>query len=375
MTTGSIYSASDKALFDAINQSKVTAADLRGLFLQHGMIISAKTSRRELAKHFARLLHDYHDFETLARLFDAPQRRERLAAVRVTTQMSIDVMESSVQQLITLLKEEDDSASVDRAPDGSLQLHVRYKRFNFSKSEFRQIEIKDARISIEREGDSFVIRGPQNDKVEKLKDDLLALIESASTESIATDEISLADIPDSAVRSKFFQMLIDHVLGYSAYDVTDVYFFNPDVELDSELDDEEVGEDGEEGEDEPSLGVHIDSAKLKGGRVMESGELRNFLKDGFYISKMIWKARQSGFDEDIVEFEAQFSEPQTCTRFSYMVRGYYEYQEKGKFSKHRKQFSPSEERAMGKLIEDAARTVLHKLNSTVKVENAQDKVA
>ena len=376
MSSGSIYSASDKALFDAINQSAVTAADLRALFLKHGMIISNATPRRQLALHFARLVHDFHDFEALARLFDSPQRRERLSSVRVTTGVSGDAMEAVVQQLITKLAVDSDLATVNRTSSGALELHVRYKKFHFNKSEFRQIENKDALISIEPEGGTYVIRGPHNEKVDQIRSELLMLVEEATGAEIQTEEISLESFRDSSTRTRFFQMLIDHIQGHPQYDVTDVYFFNPNEDARStEQLLRGISEASSPEDDEPELGIHIDSATLKGGRVLESPEMRDLLAKGFYISKIVWKARASGFDDDILEFEAQFAEPESCTEFSYMVRGYYEYLEKGEFSKHRKQFGTSDERQMGKLIEDAARTVLHKFKKQLEHENAQDKVA
>jgi len=118
MAIGSIYSAGDKALFDAINQSSVTAADLRALFLRHGVIISKKTKRRELALHFARLMHDYSDFETLAKIFEPPHRRERLSSARFSNDVAMSDIESAAHQVVETLVSEGDSANVTVKSDG-----------------------------------------------------------------------------------------------------------------------------------------------------------------------------------------------------------------------------------------------------------------
>jgi hypothetical protein len=362
MITGSIYSASDKALFDAINQSSVTAADLRELFLRHGIIISNGTPRRQLAMHFARLMHDFDDFETLARIFESPKRRERMSATRILGAATIHDVEAAAHAIVGALVEQNDAATTTVQPDGSIQIHIKYKQLHFNKSEFRQVETKAAVITIEQEGGSLVMRGPQNDKVDEVCEELINHLEIELKLDVETDRIDLRGISDSKARVEFFRLLIDGVKGYQRTDVTDVYLFNPEKKRSSAValadeDNLEISAD-----DDVDLGIHIKSANLKGGRVLDSPELRSFFNKGFYISKIIWQCKEIGtFDSDIVEFEAQFSEPESCTSFSYLVRGYYEYQEAGDHSKGRKQFGKDVDREIGKLIEESARAAIQSL--------------
>ncbi|MDR3571890.1 MAG: hypothetical protein P4L81_06945, partial [Candidatus Pacebacteria bacterium] len=95
MKTGSIYSASDKALFEALNQPKVTRSDLRQLFMSRGIVVSHQTSREALALHFSRLMHDYNDFQLLARLFGTKARTERIASFRVISKAKMQNFETA----------------------------------------------------------------------------------------------------------------------------------------------------------------------------------------------------------------------------------------------------------------------------------------
>lgn len=122
MKIGSIYSASDKALFDALNQGTVTSSDMRQLFLTHGIIISRATGRKELAAHFSRLVHDYDDFQALAKLFDSGQRRERLASFRVQSSAQLEDFETAAHAIVQQLKSGTDFASVSANDDGSLKI-------------------------------------------------------------------------------------------------------------------------------------------------------------------------------------------------------------------------------------------------------------
>lgn len=375
MAAGSIYSASDKALFDAINQSSVTAADLRELFLRHGMVISTGTPRRQLAMHFARLSHDFDDFSTLARIFEAPKRRERMAPTRITGDVGLQDIEAAAHAVVASLIDKNDTASVSLNPDGSVQIHVRYKQLHFNKSEFRQVESKEAVITIEQEGDTLVLRGPQNEKVDEVSTELVTYLETVLKVDVETERIDLKAFPSSKERILFFRSLIDSVPKHERTDVTDVYLFNPEhkrsTAASSDDDSSEIAD-----EEDTDLGIHIKSASLKGGNVLESPELRGFFTRGFYLSKIVWQCRETGlFDSDILEFEAQFGEPELCSNFSYLVRGYYEYQESGGHSKTRKQFGAAGDRDIGKLIESAARTAVRQLFENGRGKNDATEMA
>lgn len=354
MKTGSIYSASDKALFEALSQSKVTRADLRKLFISRGIIVSHHTSRDALALHFSRLMHDYNDFQMLAKLFGTKARTERLASFRVVSKATMDNFESAAHAIIEEIKKDDDSASMTFQADGTLQINVRYRTMHFDKSEFKQIVTRNAIITVEKSGNDLVLRGPENDKVEAWCQTMLSNVEAQIGGEIKIDEISLETEPDPVKRSKFFSDLINSMTGFKRHDVSDVYVFKP-----KEKEKVPDGDDVEESKKEPELGVHISRASLRGEGVLQSTELQGLVQKGFYISKIVWQAtRNSEIDSDLYEFEAQFSEPETCTRFSYLPRGYYGYTGPGQYAISRTQCAIDEDRGLSKLIEAAARASL-----------------
>ena len=62
----SLYYASDKNIFDAINQSKVNNETLQTMFLRRNIVCSKHTEREGLAEFFSRLTHDYLDHQDLS---------------------------------------------------------------------------------------------------------------------------------------------------------------------------------------------------------------------------------------------------------------------------------------------------------------------
>lgn len=359
MKMGSIYSASDKALFDAINNATVTASDLRLLFLKHGIVISSKTPRKVLAEHYSRLIHDYGDFQALAKLFDNGKRRERSASFMVNGGPPISEYEAAAHEVIDELKKNTDNAMLITQMDGSLKLQLRYKVYNFNKSEFKQVEIKTATITIEKNDAGVLVRGPQNEKVDEVCRQLINAISDKSQDELKIDEISLELYTIASQRTKFFISLIENLTGYPKHTVTDVYVYKPKQGMTLSQDDESQ----DDSDSEPDLGIHITKASLKGQGVLESKEFKSLLENPeFYISKIVWQARPSGIDSDIYEFEAQFSEPETCTRFSYLVRGVYKYLSLDEFSKTRQHLDSEDELELNKLIEASARRSLKLLN-------------
>jgi hypothetical protein len=107
------------------------------------------------------------------------------------------------------------------------------------------------------------------------------------------------------------------------------------------------------------LGIHISRVSFRGEGVLLSSELQGLVQRGFYISKIVWQAtKNSEIDSDLYEFEAQFSEPETCTRFSYLPRGYYAYMSPKQYAIARTQCTHDEDRQLSKTIEAAARASL-----------------
>lgn len=68
MRMGSLYFASDKAIFDALTQRSLTGAELRKVFLSRGIVISNESDKKFLASRFSALFHDYYDYRNLSLL-------------------------------------------------------------------------------------------------------------------------------------------------------------------------------------------------------------------------------------------------------------------------------------------------------------------
>lgn len=378
MITNNIYSVNDKVMFDALNQSKVTIPLLYEIFISRGIVISEDTSREELASMFSRMPHGYTDYEKLATVFSSVSRREK------STLLNIPADNISEKELVDTLRDiDDDISEINQAEakvskDGDIiRLSLTYKEVNFNKSEFRQVLDKEAEVEIEKhknvddESYQYLIRHPLNTTcesvvsviIEKLKKNVMSL-----GGHLSTSQISLTGIKDPATRSKFFLDMMNEMEGVTIHDVTFIYVYQPKNDEDW-IEDESEDEEFDEIEGSKRLeGVHISKASLNGNGVAFSKEFQNLQDSGFYIWKAVWMVKEDGADSDIYELEAQFADPEHFTKFSYLVRGEYRYQDVSSYSKNRVKCSKKHEIKFSRLIEATAERIIKEIEYEVRAE-------
>lgn len=343
MRLGTIYSASDKSLFDALSQRNVTNADLRELFLTRGILVSADSSRKLLASHFSRLFHDYRDYQALAKLFGGKVQRERISTVRIATESTLKDFQAAAIELKNELEQDGAVVKVSSAAGSRLDVEVKYTKTHFNRSEFRQVTTKNATISLFIDADGLVVHSPLADEVREWVDELAKKVREKTEKDVVFDEIRLPPSMDSKTKTSFLKQVARKVKGFTLRDVSDVYVTKPKDLMD---------DDGSNGSSE----IRIDKASLRGLGVLESPELRSLEdKHGFYVSRIIWTAMHDEAKTDIYEFEAQFARPDECSDFAYLPRGFYKYLSEGIHNSSRTGFSAEEEMKFGALIEAAAR--------------------
>ncbi|MGR5078841.1 hypothetical protein [Photobacterium swingsii] len=363
MIQSKINAATDKAVFDAVNQHKITKDEILDMFFSRGVIVSKKTDKEDLAKDFSSFFHSYSDYDLLASTLGVSSRREKLTAYSLETTLNIDDVESTITKIKEQIESQGSSVTHRMSKDGSkIELSVSYQTLNLSKSDFQQVTVKDAVITIEKNENGLDVQYPQNDKLEEINNDIIDILEGKD-KSLQKDDIDLTAFEKPADRSQFFDFLTQGVDKFKCIDVTDTYVFNPKQKISS-------GKTND---------VHITSASLKGRGVNLSDELKTLQSQGFYIWKVTWKAIEEGRDSsDLYVFEAQFSDAEECKGFSFIVKGAYKRKDEGVVGSpdghnvNRTPIPHLEEGNLNKLIKNSAWRAISKLNSKVAVEGDED---
>lgn len=361
MKAGNLYSASDKSIFDAISQSQVTKDDITELLFDRATIASTKTKRDKIADYYSKLYHDFYDYQKLSEILGTSTQKEKVTSKKIEAKINLDNIETSVHEAISKIESTDEAKIKVNRAGNSLFIHANYRTTNFNKTEFRQVVDKEAIIEIHMDDSGFTTRHPSNPKLEEWYETIIeTLKENNKDEEIEENKINLTFIPSSKERSKFFSRLINEIEGWVLLDVTDVYVFHPKPKS-SDEEDEGV-----------ETGVHISKASLKGEQVLNSTEIKNLFSRGFYISKITWSATKTEPESDKYIFEAQVTDPENFSGFSYLAKGFHKRKGISEYNKSRSQISSTEERSFYKRLEACARRICEDIIGDSENEEEHD---
>lgn len=347
-----LYYASDKNVYDALNQAKVDNSTLQTLFIRRNIVCSKLTKREDLAEFFSRLTHDLLDHKDLSDKLGVVPRRERITAVDLHgSPPRRDSLQRAVEAIRSLLTSRGDVVQT-HTEGTTIRVTVRYSVIDYKRSEFSQVQDRNGFVEIIPEKDKTVIRSTKSEYMDSIREEVIKNIESETDHALERKEITLFHHPSPASRSQFFYNLISGLQNYTRRDVTDVFVYKPRPQR-------LLTTDEDDAEEEP----HIERILLRGVGVSQTDLLRDLTSEkSYYIAKVGWIAVAHMGTGSAYELEATFSDPKDCTGFSYILRGVYDLAEDGKLSKFRRAPSPTEIDSMAKIIENKARELLRDLD-------------
>lgn len=350
----SLYYASDKNVFDALNQHKVDTPTVVKLFQRRNIVVSKKTSRDDLAKYFSKLTHDYYDHKEIAARLGVAVRRERTTSMDVSGVGDSDELHGVVEQLKKEMEASGDTVQVKRNGD-NFTIRVQYSEVDYKRSEFSQVQVRDGSIEFIKSAAGYVVRNTQNDYLNSVRETLLANVEKARSEPLTKVVVALFDIPSAKLRSKFFHELASSLPSFVRRDVTDVYVFKAKPEAEDDDDEADSGDDGSE--------THVERVFLRGSGVSRSEILNELLdEEDYYIVKMGWTATELLGEGNVYDIEAGFSDSKDCTGFSFILSGVFPLEE-GKVSTKRRPPHKHEIETLSRVIEEKARDLVAQLRS------------
>lgn len=348
----SFYYATDKNVFDALNQHKVDTPTVMQLFQRRNIIVSKKSPREDLAKYFARLTHDYYDHKDIAARLGIAPRRERITSMDVTGMGETTDLQMAVEQLKHELEATGDVVQVSREGD-SITMHVQYSTVDYKLNEFSQVQVRDGSVEFVKSAIGYTIRNTQNDYLNGVRDTILSKIEKEANTPLTKMAVSLFDIPSPKLRSKFFHELVSSLPGYVRRDVTDVYVYKSKPEPDDDQDaDDTASVDAD---------THVERVLLRGNGVTRSELLNELLdEENYYITKIGWTTTETMGAGNVYDIEAVFADPRDCTGFSFILSGVFPVEE-GKTSIRRRAPNKGEIDTISRVIETRSRELVNKL--------------
>lgn len=348
----SLYYASDKNVYDALNQSKVDNSTLQTLFIRRNIVCSKLTKREDLAEFFSRLTHDLLDHRDLSDKLGIVPRRERITAVDLAgAAPRKDALQRAIEEVRSLLTSRGDVVQT-HTEGTTIRVGVRYSVIDYKRSEFSQVQDRSGFVELIQENGRMVIRSTKSEYMDDIRDELIKNIEAETDHPLDRKEVTLFHHTSPATRSQFFYDLISDLHNHTRRDVTDVFVYKPRPLRAPEAEGDDLEED-----------PHIERIILRGVGVSQTDLLRDLTSEkSYYIAKVGWIAVANMGTGSAYELEATFSDPKDCTGFSYILRGVYDLGENGKLSKFRRAPVATEIDSMARIIENKARELLKGLD-------------
>lgn len=356
----SLYYASDKNIFDALNQRKVDNTTVADLFHKRNTIVCNRSPREELAEYFSRLTHDYYDHQAIAEKLGVIARRERTTSVDVSKITGADSLSIAAEELKVDLENTGDVVHIRRFKR-NITINVKYTTINYKRSEFSQVQIRDGTIDFVQARSGYTVRNTQNDYINSVRDSLIGKIGKIEGVELETTAVSLFDVPTSKLRTRFFIDLISDISGFKQDDVSNVYVYKSRPDSDNE-------EDEEDESDTIDSETHIERVLLRGQGVTRSELLQELLEvEDYYITKISWTMDEIKGTKHRYEIEAAFSNPKDCTGFSFLLKNIYRY-DRGNILSTRQTPSTLDISKISKVIEVESRKIALNLRNLYAAE-------
>lgn len=350
----SLYFASDKVIFDALNHRQVKTDLVRDLLYERGIVASAKTPKDDLAHYFSRIPADFFDHKSIGEKLGRISKRERITFAEIDDPITSDQIRGALSHIKAELEVRGNPVRID-FKDNRFSVNISYEHIDYTEVEFRQVQPRDAVIEFVStgDGDKFFVRSTQNSFTDVVVEEIFAALGNLAGKKIEKSEISLEGHADHKLRTKFFETLMHGIDGHEFVTVTEAYCYKPRTS--------EIGNDSDDSETELEDQPYVERVGLKGKGVNRSFVIDDLYEKGYYIVKVVWHVKpKKSLDSDVFELEAQFSSPATCTEFSYQTKGVLIFED-GQITDKKRAPKFEEEDVLFRLIESAAKSALESL--------------
>ncbi len=365
------YCATDKEIYDLLMSSKqqITGSVMLELAKDRGIFYSPKDSRETLCNNLSLLPHDYHDLNTIFTHRGQSGKAEKLTSVILNIPLTID----EIKEVANEYKEQapaDEIVITNQIGTDRYNLRVSYSEIDYSKTRLVQRRQKEAEIEFIIEGDKAIMRSPANDKAIDIVHNLKDLFDAKKKTDIPTSFIELTEF-NNFERTEFFTSLISKLPDFNLHDVTSLK-----VESNvKEVEENELDFDDDQNTElaKQEMIALVKDVALRGKSLLGSSEYQQLKTKGFYITSIIWRSVKKSHPFQIVEFVADFEDPEFCKGFKYNVRGAFHFQ-RGQYTKTLRPIPPEEKQEFLSLIEQTAHIILAELRDKSAEDTATEPI-
>lgn len=324
---------------------------LVALALARGIVLSKRDSREDLVRYLSLLSYDRRDLDALLDAAAPTERHHPYSIAKYDIDCELDELVRIAETIRDERAERHDEVAQAQRRGGSVVLRVTYSELDTSRTRLQQKRDKEAIIEFERVGGGLQVRSTPGQKSEIYIGAIIAKV-GAGVGIPDARLINFSGLREATARTAFFlQILTKLEVDHTNLEVNDVRVNKlPDLEDDG---DEEGDDDGVSDHTRAIVASELRNASLEGTNVLTTPVYRNLERAGYFITKMVWSARNREDEQAIAE--AWFNDGPNCSDFRYRVRG----AAKGALSEERRKtwliaLEKAAEAAFQKVVEDYA---------------------
>lgn len=272
MKPESFFFAQPIDIFDALfsSEKKYSLKQLKLFALERGIVVSSECDRETLCRRLASLTYDFHLFSMLSASMQSVSRQKQSSVIHLDKEISI----SDIQKILPKLQQKRNREDISiKANSGVTKIDVSYTEINHGQTRLKQRTPRDSSIEVMK----GKIRYTSDERTDEVLSTLISCLEDEKNGEIKLKKIDLSSIIDPRIINKLFLDLTlcnNEELPFMQVSHVGIH------KIESNTDDQNASE---------NLMSNINNASLSGSNVLNSPEVKNFLKSGeYYIHAIRW---------------------------------------------------------------------------------------
>lgn len=321
-----IFSVSDSEVYDAYMSapSHFNLTRLLDEARRRSIFYSRREEAAAIARKLSRQIYGYKELQSIQEYFSLIGRADKTASVQFEAVLDQKELKEVIDEIAESPNQTD---KVTSYLDGEeLVVDTIYTEVDFSRNRLRQRVQKEAKVRFEIGQTSTTVTMPATQKGKEMLTAIRNRLEEKRKKPIETQEIELLSVPEPEMRTKFYTSLASDFPDSILHDVLRLKMQSSapaPTEVDPDAEDEEELEmdSGISSSEEYVAGV-LRGVTLAGQELFNTSVFQQLRQRGFYITGMTWRVRLQEPGNPIIEYIADFENPESCTSFKYSANSW-----------------------------------------------------
>lgn len=336
--------SNESDIFTALHSNKQKMSDtaLRKLVFKRGIILPKEMGRDRLIERISDLPFSYEHIRDIQDKLASEANQELYSVKRIYDGFNIEKLSGVMERVIAGRPRMLGSENIEHyCAFNFYHVKISYTEFDFKRGKFQQKKLYGGDIWFIPRKDYTSIRYSYTKRIESILDEIIKTYQTVVNPNIVVNEIDMSTIIDADMRNVFAQHLYDFdgIYNSSGFEYAGLekvrvsrIKVESDVYSESEdniFDDDELGDnsgveyglnDDTQKDDEENLTFNINNAAYDGQSLVNTKQITELCKEGFYRSSIRWKSKATFLKNNpIIVFELGFDEKYLAKNLKFKV--------------------------------------------------------